>query len=134
MALEGREIQIYGDGSQIRDFVHVDDVSDAFLRAGFDDACNGGAFNVGGTEPTTHRDLVAMLIEEAGRGSVRYVEWPDEKRRIDIGSFYSDSSKFTGLTGWRPDSTLRAGLAQTLAFYRDSYSHYVDAVADALPS
>ena len=126
LALEGGEIQIYGDGSQVRDFVHVDDVSDAFLRAGFHDACNGGAFNVGGFEPTAHKDLVAILLEEAGRGSMRFVHWPEEKRKIDIGSFYSDSSRFTGLTGWTPSIGLRAGLRQTLAFYRDHFGQYVD--------
>jgi len=84
LALEGREIQVYGDGSQLRDFVYVDDVADAFLRAGMSDACNGGAFNVGGLEPVAHRDLVAMLITMSGRGSMRFVAWPDDKRRIDI--------------------------------------------------
>ena len=59
-----------------------------------------------------------MLIEEAGAGSVRYVEWPEEKRRIDIGSFYSDSTKFTTTTGWTPTVGLRDGLRRTLAYYR----------------
>ncbi len=125
LAIEGREIQIYGDGSQIRDFVFVDDVADAFLRAGAADACNGAVFNVGGREPISHRDLVAMLIEVSGAGSVRYVEWPDDKRRIDIGSFYSDSTRFTTSTGWQPRVDLRDGLTRTLAFYRDHWAHYV---------
>jgi UDP-glucose 4-epimerase len=73
-----------------------------------------------------HRDLVAMLIEESGRGSVRFVEWPEEKRRIDIGSFYSDSSRFTAATGWAPTMPLRQGLRTTLEFYRPHLSHYVD--------
>ena len=51
LAVEDREIQIYGDGSQLRDFVYVDDAADAFLRAGASDACNGEVFNVGGIEP-----------------------------------------------------------------------------------
>ena len=125
LALEGREIQIYGDGSQIRDFVYVDDVVDAFLRAGVSDACNGGVFNVGGREHISHRDLVKMLIEEAGAGSVRYVEWPDDKRRIDIGSFYSDSTKFSTTTGWNPTIALRDGLRKTMAFYRVHFDKYV---------
>jgi UDP-glucose 4-epimerase len=131
LALEGREIQVYGDGSQIRDFVYVDDVADAFLRAGATDACNGGVFNVGGHEPIAHRDLVAMLIEEAGRGSVKFVEWPEEKRRIDIGSFYSDSTKFTSTTGWAPAVGLREGLRRTLAFYRAHFDEYTAADAGA---
>jgi UDP-glucose 4-epimerase len=125
LAIEGREIQIYGDGSQIRDFVFVDDVADAFLRAGAADACNGGVFNVGGREPISHRDLVAMLIDVSGAGTVRYVEWPEDKRRIDIGSFYSDSTRFTTTTGWEPKVALRDGLARTLAFYREHWAHYV---------
>jgi UDP-glucose 4-epimerase len=129
LALEGREIQVYGDGSQVRDFVHVDDVSDAFLRAGCDDRCNGDVFNVGGAEPIAHRDLVQLLIEEAGRGSVRYVEWPADKKRIDIGSFYSDSSKFMSTTGWKPAVRLRDGMRDTLAFYRAHFDKYVESPA-----
>ena len=127
LALEGREIQIYGDGSQVRDFVYVTDVADAFLRAGASDAVNGDVFNVGGREPTTHRDLVTMLIAAAGRGSMRFVEWPDDSKRIDIGSFYTDSSKFERTAGWRPAVTLRAGLADTLDYYREHMDRYIDA-------
>jgi UDP-glucose 4-epimerase len=125
LALEGAEIQIYGDGSQVRDFVYVDDAADAFLRAGAMDAVNGGVFNVGGREPTAHRDLVQLLIQEAGRGSVRFVAWPEEKRRIDIGSFYSDSTRFERATGWRPAVDLRTGLSRTLTYYRAHLDQYL---------
>ena len=63
LVLEDREIQIFGDGSQIRDFVYVDDAVEAFLAAGATDAVNGEAFNVGGEEHISHRDLVT----DAGR-------------------------------------------------------------------
>src|SRR5262245_5747944 len=68
LAIEDREIQIYGDGSQLRDFVYVDDAADAFLRAGASEACNGEVFNVGGDQPITHRALTALLVEIAGSG------------------------------------------------------------------
>ena len=126
LALEGGEIQIFGDGSQIRDFVYVDDVSDAFLRAGYLDACNGAAFNVGGSEPTSHRDLVTLLLRTAGSGSMRLVDWPADARRIDIGSFYSDSSRFSTISGWQPAVRLETGLAETLAYYRAHLSHYIE--------
>jgi UDP-glucose 4-epimerase len=125
-AIEGREIQIYGDGSQKRDFVFVDDAADAFLRAGASNACNGEVFNVGGDEPISHRELVSLLIELAGTGSVRLVEWPPEKKRIDIGSFYTDSTKFQQTVGWRPETRLLDGLRQTIAFYRQHMPHYLD--------
>jgi UDP-glucose 4-epimerase len=126
LAIEGQTIHIYGDGTQERDFVHVDDVADAFLRAGDSDACNGGAFNVGGDRPISHRDLVTTLLDLAGGGSLEYVDWPDDKRRIDIGSFYSDSSRFRETTGWTAEVPLRDGLADTIAYYRAHADQYLD--------
>jgi UDP-glucose 4-epimerase len=126
LALEGRDIEIFGDGSQVRDFVYVDDAVDAFLRAGASDACNGQVFNVGGLEPTSHRDLATLLVEIAGAGRVRFVSWPAEKKVIDIGSFYADSSRFRTAVGWLPSVPLRTGLARTLAYYRAHVAHYLD--------
>src|SRR5467141_1968944 len=47
LAIQDQSIHIYGDGSQLRDFVYVDDAADAFLRAGASDSVNGEVFNVG---------------------------------------------------------------------------------------
>ena len=127
LAIENREIQIFGDGSQMRDFVYVDDAADAFLRAGACDACDGEVFNVGGGEPIAHRDLVTLLLDVAGTGQVRYVPWPPEKKAIDIGSFYADSSKIAAACGWTPRITLREGLTRTVEFYRAHLPHYLGA-------
>jgi UDP-glucose 4-epimerase len=125
LALEDREIQIYGDGRQLRDFVFVDDAADAFLRAGASDACNGQVFNVGGMDPVSHRDLVDLLISAAGSGRCRLVDWPPEKKAIDIGDFYADSSLIRRTLGWQPTVTLRDGLARTLSYYRAHMARYV---------
>jgi UDP-glucose 4-epimerase len=124
-ALEDHEIQIYGDGSQIRDLVYVDDAADAFLRAGAAEASNGEVFNVGGLEPIAHRDLVEILIRTAGTGRYRFVEWPPEMKAIDIGSFYADSSRIRGALGWQPATSLEEGLRRTCEFYRAHLQHYV---------
>jgi UDP-glucose 4-epimerase len=126
LAIEDRPIQIYGDGSQLRDFVYVEDAADAFLHAGADDRCNGEVFNVGGDRAVSLRELTALLIDVAGSGRVEYIDWPADKKAIDIGSFYADSTKFTTTTGWTPTIALRDGLRQTVAFYRQHYDQYVD--------
>jgi UDP-glucose 4-epimerase len=123
--LENDEIQIFGDGSQLRDFVFVDDAVDAFLRAGADDASNGEVFNVGGLEPISHRDLVDVMIRTAGSGRSRCTPWPAEKKAIDIGDFYADSSKIRATLGWQPSVTLAEGLKRTFDFYRQHFDHYV---------
>ena len=125
LALEDREIEVFGDGSQIRDFVYVDDAVEAFLRAGATDTVNGEVFNVGGDEHLAHRDLVRLLVEVAGAGRFRFVEWPPEKKAIDIGSFYADASRFKAATGWAPQVSMRDGLARTFAFYRAHFDRYV---------
>ena len=111
LAIEDRTIEIYGEGTQVRDFVYVDDAADAFLRAGASDACNGEVFNVGGDRPISHRDLTALLVGIAGSGRVEYVEWPPDKKAIDIG--------------WRQTVGLEEGLARTIAFYRHHFDKYV---------
>jgi UDP-glucose 4-epimerase len=125
LAVEDQEIQIFGDGLQLRDFVYVDDAADAFLRAGATDAVNGQVFNVGGAQPISHLELVTLLIETAGTGRYRLVEWPAEKKAIDIGSFYADSTRFRETTGWTPATPLRDGLAQTIAYYRQHLPRYL---------
>jgi UDP-glucose 4-epimerase len=126
-AIEDREIQIYGDGGQLRDFVFVDDAADAFLRAGASDACNGQVFNVGGPEAITLRELVELLISVAGTGRYRLIEWPRDKKAIDIGDFHADSSLIARTLGWRPTTALRDGLRQTIEYYRAHLPHYVPA-------
>jgi UDP-glucose 4-epimerase len=133
LALEDKEIQIFGDGMQIRDFVYVDDAADAFFRVGASDACNGRVFNVGGTEPITHRDLAALLVQVAQGGRARMVPWPPEKRVIDIGSFYADWSKINATVGWKPTVSLQDGLTRTIQYYRAHLSHYLDLPATAGP-
>jgi UDP-glucose 4-epimerase len=125
LAVEDKEIQIFGDGQQLRDFVYVEDAADAFLRAGATDAVNGQVFNVGGAQPISHLELVTLLIETAGTGAYRLVEWPPEKKAIDIGSFYADSTRFRTTAGWEPATTLRDGLARTIAYYREHLPRYL---------
>jgi UDP-glucose 4-epimerase len=132
--VENREIQIYGDGGQIRDFVYVDDAAEAFLRAGASDDSNGQVFNVGGFEPTSLKDLVELMIAIAGTGRYRFVAWPPEKKAIDIGDFHADSSLIARTLGWRPSTALADGLRRTIEFYRANLAHYVSTTSavDAL--
>jgi UDP-glucose 4-epimerase len=125
LALLGEEISLYGDGSQRRDFNHVEDVVDAFLRAGASDAADGQVFNLGDDTPVSLVELARLLVEIAGRGSTRLVPFPPERKRIDIGDFFADTRKIQDVLGWKPRVPLREGLEKTLAFYRAHQEHYL---------
>jgi UDP-glucose 4-epimerase len=131
LAIENATIHIYGDGSQLRDLVFVDDAVEAFLLAGADDRLNGEVFNIGGDQPISHRDLTSLLLKVAGSGRVEYVPWPQEKKAIDIGDFYADSSKFKHATGWKTTVGLEDGLRRTVDFYRKHWDCYVDRFGSA---
>jgi UDP-glucose 4-epimerase len=121
----GEPIQLFGDGTQRRDFDYVEDVVDAFLRAGAMEASNGQVFNLGGEAPVSLVDVVKMMIEIAGRGSYSLTPFPPERKRIDIGDFYADATKVHKALGWRPTTTLRDGLTRTLAYYAENQAQYL---------
>ena len=121
----GEEIQVFGDGSQKRDFNHVDDVVDAFLRAGATDASDGGVFNLGDAHPGSLLELVKLLVEVAGAGSWTIVPFPPERKKIDIGDFYADTARVRKALGWEPKVPFRKGLAETIAWYRKHKDHYL---------
>jgi UDP-glucose 4-epimerase len=123
-AMDGEQIDLFGDGSQLRDFTYVDDAVDAFLMAGANDAANGQVFNVGAVEPVSLRELADLLIEIAGSGSYRLIPFPPERKAIDIGSIYVDDRKIRRVLKWRPRNDLREGLARTISFYRANREQY----------
>ena len=123
-AIDGETLRIFGDGSQLRDFTYVDDVVEAFLLAALSAEANGKVFNLGGEKPFSLLEFVRTLFEVCGGGSYTLVPFPEERCRIDIGSFYADYSKITRVLGWIPRVPLREGLRRTVAFYTSNKRHY----------
>jgi UDP-glucose 4-epimerase len=121
----GEDIQLFGGGGQKRDFDYVDDVVDAFLRAGAMDAADGQVFNLGSEEPVSLLELVKMMIDIAGQGSYSVAPFPPERARIDIGDFYADTTKIRTTLGWAPKVPLRDGLARSIEYYRAHKEHYL---------
>jgi UDP-glucose 4-epimerase len=122
--LEGEPIEVW-EGAQRRDFTFVDDVVEAFLAAGANDAVIGRVFNVGGEPPISLRDLAELLIALNQGGEYVVRSYPSEYKRIDIGDYYSDFRLIRSALGWAPRIALRDALARTLAFYREHLGHYL---------
>ena len=123
-AIEGACISLYGTGDQHRDLNEVGDVVDAFLRAAATEACVGHAFNLGHPEVVSLREIAQILMEICPGCSYELVPFPEEKKRIDIGDYYADFSRFRQATGWHPDVRLRGGLERMVCYYRQNRRHY----------
>ena len=124
--IEQKPIQIFGDGKQRRDFNFVTDVVEALLRAAATREADGQIFNLGDREHVSLQELAALLVEINGRGNFELVPFPDDRKAIDIGDYYSDFRKIEKALGWSPQVTLENGLKQTLEFYRTNQGHYWD--------
>jgi UDP-glucose 4-epimerase len=124
LAVEGKTIQLYGDGSQLRDLCYVDDVVDAFLRAGASGAVNGQVYNLGGMAPISLLELANLIVEIAGTGRVELIPWPPARKRIDIGDVYSSYRRIEEALGWQPTTSLRQGLTCMIEYYQRHWEHY----------
>ena len=124
--VEGSEISIFGDGTQIRDFNYVEDVVEAMLLAAASEDSNGQIFNLGSDEYLSLKQLVELLVDIRGGGKYRIVPFPDEKKRIDIGNFYGNYKKIASVLGWKPHTRLREGLTKTVDYYTKNIAHYLN--------
>lgn len=122
-AMEGEEIVIYGDGSQIRDYNYISDVVDALMLAGIEDGMNGQVYNLGSEDPRTFLELVKMIIDRVGKGSYKHVDFPDSRKKIDVGDFIADISKIKSF-GWSPKISYEQGLDMTIDFYKSNKEYY----------
>ncbi|HUF98412.1 MAG TPA: NAD-dependent epimerase/dehydratase family protein [Ilumatobacter sp.] len=118
-AMQGETIEIYGDGLQQRDCVHVDDVVAALITAAEHPAAVGNVFNAGHRFAHPLREIASIILAAAGRSDdVVLVPWPDEHARINIGSFHTGTDLIRDELGWSAGISLSDGIADTLAFYR----------------
>jgi Nucleoside-diphosphate-sugar epimerases len=124
LLLEGKPFEVWG-GSQLRDFTFVDDCVDALLLAASLDTADGRIYNLGGSPVVSLTDLAEMLVEVAGKGSYTVHEFPPERKKIDIGDYYSDSSLIRQELGWQQHIDLREGLKRTINFYRCNLNNYL---------
>ena len=122
--VEGQELQIFGDGQQMRDFNYVDDLVEALLLAAASPTADGQIYNLGGDEPISLLELAKLLVEVNGSGNFRIVPFPNDRKRIDIGDYYGEYAKIHAHLDWRPTVSLREGLERTIAFYHQYREYY----------
>ncbi len=122
--LAGRQPQIRSDGSPRRDFLHVSDAVAAYLAieaAVKDGPARGEALNAGTGDPRSVREVIAAI--KAATGSDREPDYLlDRNPDGEIDSQYVDSSRLRELTGWAPAMGFEDGIAEAVAWYRNSLS------------
>jgi dTDP-glucose 4,6-dehydratase/UDP-glucose 4-epimerase len=124
LLLEGKPIKVFGDGKQLRDFNYVDDCVDALIMAGASEKSSGKIYNLGSSEVINLKDLAELMLNLGYKGSYELVDFPSERKAIDIGDYYSDFSLIQKELGWSPKVSLGEGLRKTMDYYKVNGQHY----------
>ncbi len=115
-AIDGQSLTLYGDGSYTRDFIHVDDVCDAFrLAIALPHICEGQHYVIASGRGYTIAEAFRYVAEEAYRATnreveIRHVPEPPDLHPIQRCNFVGDSRLFQEITGWRPQVNLESGI------------------------
>jgi UDP-glucose 4-epimerase len=126
-ALCGRRLEVFGDGRQLRDPLYVDDAVEALLTAGAARRLPLRAYNVGGPGGLTLLDIATIISIAAGVEPPILAPFPEDRKPIDIGSYYTDSRRIGEDLGWRASTAFEDGIRTTLDFYARHAGHYFDA-------
>ncbi|MDS0135131.1 MULTISPECIES: dTDP-glucose 4,6-dehydratase [unclassified Amycolatopsis] len=115
--LDGRKVPLYGDGLNVRDWLHVDDHCHG-IQLVADGGRPGEIYNIGGGTELTNRSLTEKLLEAVGAGwdSVE----PVEDRKGHDRRYSVDITKISEELGYAPRVSFEDGLAGTVAWYRDN--------------
>ena len=117
-ALDGLEVPVYGDGQQIRNWIHVADHAEGIWTA-LQRGEAGQIYNIGGGHYATNLEITQLILEHTGQDEslIRHVaDRPGHDRRYAL-----DSARLRAL-GWEPEHDFSAGLADTVQWYRDHRS------------
>jgi UDP-glucose 4-epimerase len=117
-ALAGEPLEVYGDGSQTRDFIHVDDLVRAIGQAASVPGIGGEVFHIATAQETTVAELAQTLIRVLARHGCGGVQLRNAPPRTgDVRRTFADTSKAAARLGWRADVPLEQGLASVVQWF-----------------
>jgi nucleoside-diphosphate-sugar epimerase len=119
MAMQGKDISLYGGGNYLRDYVFIDDVVSAFMLAGLSDEVGDGVFNVATGNSVSVREafnLVALMVENntGHKVQLKTVPWPEGANPIDFRNYVANIKSISATLGWHPLISLEAGIGRMI--------------------
>lgn len=122
--IECEPFEVWG-GEQKRDYNYVDDAVDALLAAALTPATDGQVYNIGSEEVLTLRESAEIIGAVWPGAQFRVKEFPADRKKIDIGDYYSNFDLFRAATGWAPRVSFRDGVSRSLAYFSENLPYYL---------
>ncbi len=124
-ALEGKTISIFGEGSQLRDYIFVKDLANAFIAASLSTKSKGQIFNIGSGKGITFINMVKTIIQFVGKGSFQNIAWPKDYINVETGDYITNITKAKNILNWKPEIDFEEGIGMTVDYYTKHISKYL---------
>ncbi len=119
LAMAGEVLEIYGDGSQTRDFIYIDDLIEALMLAASRPGVGGEVFQIASNRETTVGEIAHSLVEVLRTNGVAAPRIVNSEKRVgDVMRNFSDTGKARTKLGWAPATELKNGLQNTVEYYK----------------
>ena len=125
LALQDRDITVYGDGKQLRNVLYVDDAVEALVQVAEAQKAEGETFFAAGDAHWSVAQIAEATVKHIGSGRVKYVPWPQERKAVDIGDAVISNKKLKDILSWRPGNDLKTGLVKTRKYYGRCLQKYL---------
>jgi UDP-glucose 4-epimerase len=124
LALQGKDITVFGKGEQLRNISFVHDCVDALIHASKNDKSNGEVFFAVSDKQYAISEIAQEINKNIG-GTVKFIEWPKEREAIEIGDAIISNKKIKDVLKWTPSHDLAAGLIKTREYFKSCLDIYL---------
>ncbi len=119
LAQTDQEIRIFGAGDQTRNVLYAEDAADLLYLAAQSPQLVGEVYFATHDEHLSVAEIARQIVAAFGRGRIVHVDWPEERKRIEIERVRFSSERLRSQLTWRPHYSFKEGLARTIALLND---------------
>lgn len=124
LALKNKELTIFGNGEQIRNVNYVDDVVDMLIKSSLTESSNGKVYFAVGDNHMSMKEISEGIVSNIG-GSIRYIPWPKDREKIEVGDCVIDNSKMKGDISLNKTTSYCDGLQKTKDYFSSCVKYYL---------
>jgi nucleoside-diphosphate-sugar epimerase len=123
--LQGKPIQVFGDGKQRRDYNYIEDVLDALLIAATEKNAVGKVYNLGAPDPLSLENTAKIMCQKTEGVDYQMIPFPEDRKAIDVGDFICDYSALRNEFEWEPKVSFEEGIQRSFEYFKDEFEHYI---------
>ena len=125
LALQNKDITVYGDGKQMRNVIYIDDAVEALIQSALTKGTKGETYFAVGDNHYCVAEIAEETAKMMGSGKVNFIQWPKERKATEIGDAILSNTKIKSVVNWEPKINLEDGLKGTFQYFSTCLDKYL---------